>query len=127
MLERGGVYLANLGKKHGSEMGKIRPVLVVQTNTLNRILKKMIFKGVIIMPLTTNLIGGDLRVRIEARDGLDRDSEICVNEIYTIDASRFIQPSTCLTTLRGHELEELEAKTLFVLGMTSLGDLIGSG
>jgi len=124
MIERGKIYLARLGKKHGSEMGKTRPVLVVQTNVLNRNLDRMAYKGVVVMPLTTNLMGGDLRVRIPARDDLQKESEVCVNEIYTIDVSRFVNINEVLTTLSEEEMEEVERKLAFVLGMLNYVDIL---
>ena len=124
MIERGKIYLARLGKKHGSEMGKTRPVLVVQTNVLNRNLDRMAYKGVVVMPLTTNLMGGDLRVRIPARDDLQKESVVCVNEIYTIDVSRFVNINEVLTTLSEEEMEEVERKLAFVLGMLNYVDIL---
>jgi len=124
MIERGKIYLARLGKKHGSEKGKTRPVLVVQTNVLNRNLDRMAYKGVVVMPLTTNLMGGDLRVRIPARDDLQKESEVCVNEIYTIDVSRFVIINEVLTTLSEEEMEEVERKLAFVLGMLNYVDIL---
>ena len=61
------------------------------------------------LPLTTNLTGGDLRVRIEKRDNLNRTSEICINEICTLDQSR-IDLDTILTQLTKNEMNEVEQK-----------------
>ncbi len=37
ILERGGIYLANLNPAKHDEPGKIRPVLVIQTDALNQV------------------------------------------------------------------------------------------
>jgi len=87
-VRRGEIYLANFGKKYNSEFGKIRPALIVQNDVANRNIDKVDFKGVTIIPMTTMLGGGDLRVLIASRESLERDSEICINELCTLDMSR---------------------------------------
>ena len=49
ILERGGIYLANLNPAKHDEPGKIRPVLVVQANALNQV----DHPTVVVLPLTT--------------------------------------------------------------------------
>ena len=34
-IKKFGIYIADLNPRHGTELGKIRPVVVVQTNLLN--------------------------------------------------------------------------------------------
>lgn len=70
MIRRGEIYLVNFGKQYNSEFGKVRPALIIQNNLANRVLDKVHFKGVTVVPLTTNLVGGRLRVQILARDHL---------------------------------------------------------
>jgi mRNA interferase MazF len=124
MIRRGSIYLARLGKRHGSEMGKTRPVLVVQNNVINMVLERMAYKGVVVMPLTTQLVGGDLRLKIPARDQLRETSEVCVSEIYTIDLSRFVNTEETLTALTEDEMREVEEKAAFVLGIKSYLDFL---
>jgi len=50
-LVRGGIYLANLNPSKGSEIGKIRPVLIIQSDALNSIKHTTVN----ILPLTTHL------------------------------------------------------------------------
>ena len=102
-------YLANLGKKYNSEFGKIRPALIIQNNIANRNIDKVDFKGVTLIPLTTIISGGNLRILITAKDNLQRDSEICINELCTLDLSR-IQLDSLLTTLTKDELLEVTLK-----------------
>ena len=108
-MRRGEVYLVNFGKKYNSEFGKIRPALIIQNDIANRVIDRVAFKGVTLLPLTTRLSGGSLRVRIEARDRLERTSEICINEIFTLDLSR-IDLERRLTTLTQEELAEVSGK-----------------
>ncbi|AHF01854.1 MazF family transcriptional regulator [Thiomicrospira aerophila AL3] len=109
MIRRGEIYLVNFGKQYNSEFGKVRPALIIQNNLANRVLDKVHFKGVTVIPLTTNLVGGRLRVQIKARDHLKQTSEICINELCTLDLSR-IQQDLVLTQLQQDEITEVEQK-----------------
>ncbi len=108
-MKRGEVYLVNFGKKYNSEFGKIRPALIVQNDIANRNIDKVDFKGVTVIPLSTNIYGGDLRVCLEKRDKLERKSEICINELCTLDLSR-IYVDNILTILSTEELSEVKMK-----------------
>ncbi|MHB9118942.1 MAG: type II toxin-antitoxin system PemK/MazF family toxin [Burkholderiales bacterium] len=87
-FERGAVYLANLNPGRGSEPGKIRPVLVVQ----NQGLLDAGHPSTIVIPLTTTLTDDaePLRLRLKARDGLERDSDLLIDQLRAIDNRRLI-------------------------------------
>lgn len=108
-MRRGEVYLVNFGKKYNSQFGKIRPALIIQNDVANRNIDKVDFKGVTVIPMSTNIFGGDLRVKINNRDNLEKSSEICVNELCTLDLSR-IKLDKLLTSLNADELKEVEMK-----------------
>ncbi len=108
-IKRGEIYLVNFGKKYNSEFGKIRPALIIQNDIANRNIDKVDFKGVTVIPISTNLYGGDLRVMIQKRDKLEKNSEICINELCTLDMSR-IYFDKLLTSLTSQELKEVEFK-----------------
>ena len=110
-MKRGEIYLINFGKKYNSEFGKIRLALIIQNNVANRNIDKVEFKGVTVIPITTNLCGGNLRVKIQSRENLLQDSEICINELCTLDLSR-IDLDKKLTTLNNEELEEVRMKLM---------------
>ena len=110
-MKRGEIYLINFGKKYNSEFGKIRPALIIQNNVANRNIDKVEFKGVTVIPITTNLCGGNLRVKIQSRENLLQDSEICINELCTLDLSR-IDLDKKLTTSNNEELEEVRIKLM---------------
>ena len=110
-MKRGEIYLVNFGKKYNSEFGKVRPALIIQNNIANRVIDRVAFKGVSVLPLTTQINGGDLRVKIRAREHLEQTSEICINEICTLDLSR-IQLDICLTVLTSKEMAEVRQKLL---------------
>lgn len=89
MRNRGEIWLANLNPTRGTEPGKIRPVLILQ----NQALLDAAHPSTLIIPLTTNLIDGaePLRLRIPAQSGLDKDSDLLVDQLRAIDNKRLIE------------------------------------
>ncbi len=80
------IYIANLNPQYGTEPGKKRPVVVVQTNLLNNT-----HPSTIICPITTNVIKGStiLRVHLSKKEAnLKKDSDILVDQIRAIDNRR---------------------------------------
>lgn len=83
------VYLADLNPRLGTEPGKVRPVVVVQTDLLNDI-----HPSTVICPLTTNLQpkARFLRVHLRAGEaGLKQRSDIMVDQLRAIDNRRFLR------------------------------------
>ena len=120
MIRRGEVYLVNFGKKYHSEFGKVRPAVIIQNDVANRNIDKVAFKGVTVLPITTQLAGGSVRVFLPKRDNLEKPSEICINELCTLDLSRIDQAKR-LTVLTTEELAEAEDKLLRHLGILVAG------
>jgi len=112
MIKRGEIYLANLNPKKGNEVGKLRPVLVLQTDMLNEIFHPTI----IILPLSTKLVDDTypLRFRIKKRDKLEKDSDILCDQIRAIDINRI--KSKPLTVLTQKELLNIENRLEIILG-----------
>jgi len=108
-MKRAEIYLVNFGKKYNSEFGKVRPALIIQNDVANRNIDRVDFKGVTVIPMSTSLFGGDLRVQVQKRDKLEQVSEICINELCTLDMSR-IYLDNLLTILTDEELEEVALK-----------------
>jgi len=80
------VYTADLNPRFGTEPGKVRPVIVVQSNLLNQE-----HPSVIICPITTrvNLRAKLLRIHLKRGEaGLKSDSDIIVDQIRAIDNRR---------------------------------------
>ncbi|MCF6205753.1 MAG: type II toxin-antitoxin system PemK/MazF family toxin [Sulfurovum sp.] len=115
-MRRSEIYLVNFGKKYNSEFGKIRPAVIIQNDVANRNIDKVDFKGVTLAPLTTNITGGTVRVFVSKREYLKQDSEICINEICTLDQSR-IKIDKPLATLTQDEINELNQKLMRHLGI----------
>ncbi|MCZ6621679.1 MAG: type II toxin-antitoxin system PemK/MazF family toxin [Deltaproteobacteria bacterium] len=82
----GHVYVANLNPRFGTEPGKTGPVVVVQTDALNRH-----HPSTIVCPLTTKVanFANPLRVAVpKGVSGLGRPSDILVDQIKAIDNRR---------------------------------------
>jgi mRNA interferase MazF len=91
-IRRGTLYLANLDPRRGSEPGKIRPVLVIQTDLLNDVGHPSTW----ILPCTTRLSGESL-LRVELPRGVAGNREHC--EVM-IDQSRAIDNRRLVRALR---------------------------
>lgn len=89
MRNHGEIWLANLNPGRGTEPGKIRPALILQ----NQALLDADHPSTLIIPLTTNLIedAEPLRLRIPAQAGLDKDSDLLVDQLRAIDNKRLIE------------------------------------
>ncbi len=111
--KRGGIYLANFNPSTGTEPGKIRSCIVMQSNLLN----EAGHPSTTVLPLTSQLIedAAPLRYRISARDELESDSDIMLDQTRTID-NRCIT-SDMLTILTEKEISEVEAYWRIVLGL----------
>ena len=88
-ISYGDIWLANLDPRTGTEPGKSRPVLIVQ----NQALLDIGHPSTIIIPLTTNLIDDayPLRIRIKAQGSLEKDSDLLIDQIRSIDNKRLIK------------------------------------
>ncbi len=82
----GHVYVADLNPRIGTEPGKTRPVVVVQTDALNHH-----HPSTIVCPLTTRVAGfaNPLRVAVpKGVSGMGRPSDILVDQVKAIDNRR---------------------------------------
>ncbi len=95
MASKGEIWLANLNpQKRDNEIGKRRPVIVIQSDFLNN----SSYPTTIVIPLTTRLIDDakPLRMRINKREKLQEDSDALIAHIRSIDNARFIEKLACL-------------------------------
>ncbi len=112
-FRRGEIYLANFNPSKGTEAGKIRPCVVMQSNLLNDVGHP----STTVLPLTTQLIENavPLRFRIHSRDKLQADSDIMLDQVRTIDNRRI--SGSMLTQLNTNELLEVDMLWQIVLGL----------
>lgn len=88
-IRQGDIYLVNLGPIQGHEQSGVRPAVVVQFNSLNRI-----FNTTIIVPLTTNLKNNGLittHFLEKENTGLKKDSVALLYQVKAIDKRRLIK------------------------------------
>jgi mRNA interferase MazF len=122
MRNHGEIWLANLNPGRGTEPGKIRPVLILQ----NQALLDAEHPSTLIIPLTTNLIedAEPLRLRIAAQGGLDKDSDLLVDQLRAVDNRRLIEGP--LLRLNDEVMELVYRAVVEVLGLELTGKGGGS-
>jgi mRNA interferase MazF len=81
MIERYGIYWVNLDPVLGSEIAKRRPAVVISDDGMNRLL------GTVVVCPITSRIHQRWPSRVQTRIG-DREAEIAVDQIRTIDKAR---------------------------------------
>ncbi len=110
---RGGIYLANFNPSKGTEAGKIRPCVVMQSDLLSQ----TGHPSTTVLPMTSHLIDDaePLRLRVAARDRLKQDSDIMLDQIRTLDNRRI--DMELLTHLQEGELLLVERFLRIVLGL----------
>lgn len=111
-IRRGVLYLADLSPRLGTEPGKTRPVLVVQTDLLN----ETDHPSTWILPYTTRLAGDNL-LRVALPRGVAgnrEDCEVMVDQSRAIDNSRFAKE---LRPLPATILAEIEDKLRLLAGL----------
>jgi mRNA interferase MazF len=88
-IRKWNVYLADLNPRFGTEPGKTRPVIVVQTDLLNDY-----HPSTIICPITTRVQpqSNILRVHLKKGEaGLTEKSDIMVDQLRAMDNRRFVK------------------------------------
>ena len=94
------IWIADLEPQRGTETGKVRPVLIVQTNLLKD------HPSTVICPITTNIAPDSDILRVHIKKGtanLKNDSDIMIDQIRAIDNRR-------LTTKVGELPHDLQQK-----------------
>lgn len=84
------IWIADLNPQIGTEPGKTRPVLIVQTNLLN----KIPHPSSIVCPITTNIEEDSDILRVHLKKGmanLHEDCDIMIDQIRAIDNKRLVK------------------------------------
>lgn len=103
-IRRGVLYLAHLDPVRGTEAGKLRPVLVIQTDLLNEVAHSSTW----VLPCTTRLSGENL-LRVPLPKGIagnTRECEVMVDQSRAIDNRRFARALKPLPRAILREVEE---------------------
>lgn len=109
---KGDIVLVNFNpSKKAEEIAKIRPAIIVSDTDLNQILDL-----VSVVALTTNLIDDalPLRVRIEKKDLLKKDSDAMVEQLRSVSKSRIGQK---ISTINNTQLKQIEYGIKQMLGL----------
>jgi mRNA interferase MazF len=84
------VWLADLNPQIGTEPGKMRPVLIVQSNLLNR----TNHPSTLVCPITSNVNTSAEILRVHLKNGesgLERESDILIDQLRAIDNRRLMK------------------------------------
>ncbi len=80
------IWLADLNPARGTEPGKTRPVVIVQTDLLNDT-----HLSTVICPVTTNVKMEIKLLRVHLEEGqIDKPSDILVDQVRAIDNNRLL-------------------------------------
>jgi len=112
-MKRGEIWVANLNSNRGGEIGKARPVVILQED---RIIAAGL-RTVLVAPLTTQFrpAFAPLRVHIKARNRLLRDCYVMVEHVTTLDRACFGEGP--LTMLTAEEMAAVEKSLKAVMGL----------
>lgn len=83
------IWLADLNPRFGTEAGKVRPVVIVQTDLLNAS-----HPSTIICPITTNVQPKANILRVHLKKGESNvisDCDILIDQLRAIDNKRFVK------------------------------------
>jgi mRNA interferase MazF len=113
VMQRGEIWIANLNPNKGSEIGKARPVVILQANEL----LESELATVVVVPLTTQYrpAFAPLRIKIEARDRLLKACYAMAEHPRALDRQRLTEGP--LTTLSQDELTTIERSLKAVMGL----------
>jgi mRNA interferase MazF len=105
------IWLADLNPRIGTEAGKIRPVLIIQTNLLN----SLPHLSTLVCPITTNTTKNASVLRVSLKKGvanLHQDCDIMIDQIRAIDNKRLFKK---LGTLPAPFVEQVKKNILLIL------------
>src|SRR5882672_11191853 len=83
------IWIADLNPRFGTETGKTRPIVVIQTDLLNKF-----HPSTIICPITTNVKPASEILRVHLAKGaakLKEDCDIMIDQIRAIDNKRLLK------------------------------------
>ncbi len=98
------IWLADLDPRFGTETGKTRPVLVVQTDLLNKV-----HPSTLICPVTTNVQSESQILRVSIKKGValvKEDCAIMIDQLRAIDNKRLIKRIGQLPTNLSDKVKE---------------------
>jgi mRNA interferase MazF len=107
------LWLADLNPRIGTEPGKTRPVLIVQTNLLN----KIPYPSTLICPITSKVARNSEILRVHLVKGmasLRQDCDILIDQLRAIDNLRLIKK---LGTISGPVIDAVKENLKVVMDL----------
>ena len=104
------IWIADLNPRFGTEAGKTRPVLIIQTDLLNKF-----HPSTIICPITTNVKPEAEILRVHLSKGtskLKEDCDIMIDQIRSIDNMRFLKK---IGELKQQEIDTVKKNLSIIL------------
>jgi mRNA interferase MazF len=98
------IWIADLNPRMGTEPGKVRPVLVVQTDLLNGE-----HPSTIVCPITTNVNREASILRIHLKKGtagVKEECDVMIDQIRAIDNRRLVKKLGSLPEALEHHVKE---------------------
>jgi mRNA interferase MazF len=98
------IWLANLDPRFGTEAGKTRPVLVIQSDLLNKF-----HPSTLICPITTNVKSESKILRVQLKKGVagvNEDCDVMIDQIRAIDNKRLLKRIGSLPTELSNKVKE---------------------
>jgi mRNA interferase MazF len=104
------IWLADLNPTRGTEPGKTRPVVIIQTDLLNDT-----HLSTVVCAITTNVQPEAELLRVHLKKGqLDRLSDVLVDQIRAVDNRRLIKR---LGKLTPDQIEQLQSNIKVILDL----------
>jgi mRNA interferase MazF len=112
-MKRGEVWIGSMQPTRGREVGKSRPLLILQADFLTANGEPT----VIVLPLTTQVRPSKepLHVTIKARDKLRTTSQVMPEHVRSIDRKRIVTGP--ITRLTAEEMAAVERSFLEIVGL----------
>jgi mRNA interferase MazF len=108
---RGELWLVGLGAARTGEPGKHRPAVVV---SVDEMLAGVDDELVVVVPVSSSLVGSPLRPNVSATEGVDTDSVAVCRAVRAVARSRLVQQ---LGTLAPDTMRRIERALALVLGI----------
>jgi mRNA interferase MazF len=104
------IWLADLHPARGPIPGKIRPVVIIQSNLYNNDLETCI-----VCPITSNIVENIQYLRVQLpKDQLDKKSDVLIDQIRTIENRKLIKK---LSKLNNEQIKKIKRNLQIILDL----------
>lgn len=107
------IWIADLNPQIGTEPGKTRPVLVIQTDLLN----KIPHPSTLICPITTNVKKDSEILRVHLKKGLanlHQNCDVMIDQVRAIDNTRLVKK---VGLLPSELIEQVKENMLIIMDL----------